>query len=155
MGYSAPIVALTAFSEESNVRECMESGMDEFLSKPIRRPALKQVLQKFATIPEEPETPSTTTSIPKHEPEPGQENEPENQNERGQAHERPVAADTGTTGTETTATAATVTPSTTAHTTSTTATAETGREEAKETASMNGGAHHTTATETTTNTNRS
>ncbi|RYP64907.1 hypothetical protein DL771_008539 [Monosporascus sp. 5C6A] len=56
MGYSAPIVALTAFAEESNVRECMESGMDEFLSKPIRRPALKQVLQKFATIPEEPET---------------------------------------------------------------------------------------------------
>ncbi|RYO99228.1 hypothetical protein DL764_006887 [Monosporascus ibericus] len=58
MGYSAPIVALTAFAEESNVRECMESGMDEFLSKPIRRPALKQVLQKFATIPEEPETSS-------------------------------------------------------------------------------------------------
>lgn len=55
MGYLAPIVALTAFSEESNVRECMESGMDEFLSKPIRRPALKKVLTKFATIPEEPE----------------------------------------------------------------------------------------------------
>ncbi|KIH93127.1 osomolarity two-component system, sensor histidine kinase SLN1 [Sporothrix brasiliensis 5110] len=60
MGYSAPIVALTAFSEESNVKECMESGMDEFLSKPIRRPALKQVLQKFATIPEEPEPTSST-----------------------------------------------------------------------------------------------
>lgn len=60
MGYSAPIVALTAFSEESNVKECMESGMNEFLSKPIRRPALKQVLAKFATIPEEPETSSLT-----------------------------------------------------------------------------------------------
>ncbi|KAK1589684.1 hsp90-like protein [Colletotrichum navitas] len=60
MGYTAPIVALTAFSEESNVRECMESGMNEFLSKPIRRPALKQVLKKFATIPEEPETTSLT-----------------------------------------------------------------------------------------------
>ncbi|UNI16976.1 Histidine kinase [Purpureocillium takamizusanense] len=56
MGYLAPIVALTAFSEESNVKECMESGMDEFLAKPIRRPALKKVLTKFATIPEEPET---------------------------------------------------------------------------------------------------
>ncbi|KAK0741278.1 hypothetical protein B0T18DRAFT_432417 [Schizothecium vesticola] len=55
MGYSAPIVALTAFSEESNVKECMESGMDEFLSKPIRRPQLKQVLRKFATIAEEEE----------------------------------------------------------------------------------------------------
>lgn len=56
MGYSAPIVALTAFSDESNVKNCIESGMDEFLSKPIRRPALKRVLKKFATILEEPET---------------------------------------------------------------------------------------------------
>ncbi|KAG6017867.1 hypothetical protein E4U54_001781 [Claviceps lovelessii] len=55
MGYAAPIVALTAFSEESNIKECMESGMNEFLSKPIRRPALKRVLTKFATIPEESE----------------------------------------------------------------------------------------------------
>lgn len=53
MGYSAPIVALSAFAEESNIKDCMESGMDMFLSKPIRRPALKQVLQKFATIVEE------------------------------------------------------------------------------------------------------
>ncbi|CAM1500646.1 Fc.00g098080.m01.CDS01 [Cosmosporella sp. VM-42] len=58
MGYTSPIVALTAFSEESNVKECIDSGMDEFLAKPIRRPALKQVLKKFATIPEEPETAS-------------------------------------------------------------------------------------------------
>jgi osomolarity two-component system, sensor histidine kinase SLN1 len=61
MGYEAPIVALTAFSEESNVKECMESGMDEFLAKPIRRPALKQVLKRFATIPEEPEVASLYT----------------------------------------------------------------------------------------------
>jgi osomolarity two-component system sensor histidine kinase SLN1 len=64
MGYSAPIVALTAFSEESNVKECMESGMNEFLSKPIRRPALKQVLAKFATIEEEPEMGSLTRTTP-------------------------------------------------------------------------------------------
>ncbi|PVH74143.1 hypothetical protein DL98DRAFT_34611 [Cadophora sp. DSE1049] len=60
MGYSAPIVALTAFAEESNVKDCYDSGMDMFLSKPIRRPALKQVLKKFATIPEETETSSVT-----------------------------------------------------------------------------------------------
>ncbi|SPQ22281.1 8d922934-adc4-4fb7-8493-68ed55f2c544 [Thermothielavioides terrestris] len=60
MGYSAPIVALTAFSEESNVKECIASGMNEFLSKPIRRRALKQVLEKFAAIPEESETGSTS-----------------------------------------------------------------------------------------------
>lgn len=54
MGFSAPIVALTAFAEESNMKECMASGMDFFLPKPIRRPALKQVLKKYCTtIPEE------------------------------------------------------------------------------------------------------
>ena len=55
MGYKSPIVALTAFAEESNVRECIESGMDEFLSKPIRRPALKEVLRRFSTIEEDQE----------------------------------------------------------------------------------------------------
>lgn len=62
MGYTSPIVALTAFSEESNMRDCINSGMDEFLAKPIRRPALKQVLKKFATIPEEPEVASVMTA---------------------------------------------------------------------------------------------
>lgn len=53
MGFRAPIVALTAFAEKSNEDECMASGMDYFLAKPIRRPALKQVLKKYAPIPEE------------------------------------------------------------------------------------------------------
>jgi len=53
IGFSAPIVALTAFAEDSNVKECLDSGMDFFLPKPIRRPQLKQVLKKYcATIPE-------------------------------------------------------------------------------------------------------
>ncbi|KAL4865564.1 Two-component system protein B [Aspergillus spectabilis] len=59
MGYSAPIVALSAFSEDSNITDCMNSGMDMFISKPIRRPVLKQVLRKYTTIPEEPEKPHT------------------------------------------------------------------------------------------------
>ncbi|KAL3431281.1 Two-component system protein B [Aspergillus tetrazonus] len=57
MGYSAPIVALSAFSEDSNIKDCMNSGMDMFISKPIRRPALKQVLRRFTPIPEEAEKP--------------------------------------------------------------------------------------------------
>ncbi|KAI1423691.1 osmosensing histidine protein kinase SLN1 [Xylaria sp. FL1777] len=68
IGYSAPIVALTAFSDESNVKNCIESGMNEFLSKPIRRPALKRVLKKFATIPEEPETTSRRPTPEKGSP---------------------------------------------------------------------------------------
>lgn len=52
-GFSAPIVALSAFAEESNVKECIDSGMNYFLPKPIRRPALRQVLKRYcATIPE-------------------------------------------------------------------------------------------------------
>ena len=65
MGFSAPIVALTAFAEKSNEDECMASGMDYFLAKPIRRPALKQVLKKYcATIPEEDYCEGTTPVSP-------------------------------------------------------------------------------------------
>ncbi|KAI9699898.1 MAG: Histidine kinase [Bogoriella megaspora] len=56
-GFKAPIVALTAFSEESNVRECMASGMDHFLAKPIKRPALKKVLKAYCYPIEEGEEP--------------------------------------------------------------------------------------------------
>ncbi|MCJ1395308.1 Histidine kinase [Xylographa bjoerkii] len=73
MGFSAPIVALTAFAEESNVKECLDSGMDFFLPKPIRRPALKQVLKRYcATIeeaPEEPESPPMDTRPKPEKPE--------------------------------------------------------------------------------------
>lgn len=31
IGYQAPIVALTAFAEESNIKDCMDSGMNYFL----------------------------------------------------------------------------------------------------------------------------
>ncbi|KAI5843914.1 hypothetical protein DFP73DRAFT_478292 [Morchella snyderi] len=54
MGYSAPIVALTAFAEESNVKDCLDAGMNYFLAKPIRRPQLKHVLKTYcSTIREE------------------------------------------------------------------------------------------------------
>ncbi|KAK5109911.1 hypothetical protein LTR62_006400 [Meristemomyces frigidus] len=54
IGYQAPIVALTAFAEESNIKDCYDSGMNYFLSKPIRRPQLKKVLKEYcAPIPEE------------------------------------------------------------------------------------------------------
>lgn len=46
-GYKAPIVALTAFADDANEKECIDSGMDGFLAKPIRRPALKQVLKTY------------------------------------------------------------------------------------------------------------
>ena len=64
MGFSAPIVALTAFSEESNMRECLSSGMDDFMPKPIRRPQLKAVIKKYcATIPEEEDGDKNSASL--------------------------------------------------------------------------------------------
>ncbi|KXT05262.1 hypothetical protein AC578_8380 [Pseudocercospora eumusae] len=70
MGYNAPIVALTAYSEENNVKDCLDSGMNYFLSKPIRRPQLKKVLKEYcAPIPEEPE-----------------ENAPDEEQRRGSGH---------------------------------------------------------------------
>lgn len=73
LGFSAPIVALSAFSEEDSVRECLDSGMDFFLPKPIRRPALKHVLKKYcATIPEveeaEPQSPTKTEILEENHP---------------------------------------------------------------------------------------
>ena len=53
IGYKSPIVALTAFADEINQKECLDSGMNYFLAKPIRRPALKHVLKTYCTtIPE-------------------------------------------------------------------------------------------------------
>lgn len=67
MGFTSPIVALTAFAEKSNEDECMASGMDYFLAKPIRRPALKHVLKKYcATIPEE-EYEGSSSTVPRFE----------------------------------------------------------------------------------------
>lgn len=46
-GFKKPIVALTAFADQSNIDECYGSGMDYFLSKPIKRPLLKKVLSEY------------------------------------------------------------------------------------------------------------
>lgn len=45
--YKAPIVALTAFADDSNIKECIDSGMDGFLSKPIKRPQLKTIIKEY------------------------------------------------------------------------------------------------------------
>lgn len=47
LGYTGPIVALTAFADESNVKECLDVGMSGFLSKPVRRTQLRNVLTEF------------------------------------------------------------------------------------------------------------
>jgi osomolarity two-component system, sensor histidine kinase SLN1 len=46
-GFKRPIVALSAYSDDTNVRSCHESGMDDFVSKPIQIARLKLVLKTF------------------------------------------------------------------------------------------------------------
>ncbi|SCU84334.1 LADA_0D01134g1_1 [Lachancea dasiensis] len=55
--YSHPIVALTAYADDKNIKECLDAGMNGFLSKPIRRPKIRAILteycQQFNGIPED------------------------------------------------------------------------------------------------------
>ena len=60
LGYTAPIVALTALNGDSNMKDCLDSGMNMFISKPIKRPALRKVLKTYcSTIVEEELTPKS------------------------------------------------------------------------------------------------
>jgi osomolarity two-component system sensor histidine kinase SLN1 len=43
-----PICARADLSrQETNIQQCLDSGMDFFLSKPIRRSAIKHVLERY------------------------------------------------------------------------------------------------------------
>lgn len=48
--FDKPIIALTAFADESNVKECLNAGMTGFLSKPIRRTNLRQIIAEYSPI---------------------------------------------------------------------------------------------------------
>lgn len=49
LGYTHPIVALTAFADKSNEDECIEVGMSGFLSKPVRRNLLRKIIERFCS----------------------------------------------------------------------------------------------------------
>lgn len=46
-GFNNPIVALSAYSDDTNVKGCQDVGMNDFVSKPIQIPRLKMVLKTF------------------------------------------------------------------------------------------------------------
>lgn len=47
VGYAGPIVALTALADESNVKVCMDLGMNEFLSKPVGRQQVRKLMARL------------------------------------------------------------------------------------------------------------
>ncbi|RMZ77011.1 hypothetical protein DV738_g4613, partial [Chaetothyriales sp. CBS 135597] len=49
MGFGAPIVALTAFDHQTNRDACKSVGMDDFIGKPVKRKALREILDKETT----------------------------------------------------------------------------------------------------------
>ena len=49
-----PIIALTANVQPSDISNCLETGMDDFLPKPLRKEALLSKLYKFLPAPEQP-----------------------------------------------------------------------------------------------------
>lgn len=49
LSYQGPIVALTAFADVSNEKDCIDAGMSGFLSKPFSRPLLRKILKQFCS----------------------------------------------------------------------------------------------------------
>lgn len=49
-----PIIALTGSANDSDIKACYEAGMDSFLSKPINKERLAELLEKFQALPKPP-----------------------------------------------------------------------------------------------------
>lgn len=44
LAYTNPIIAVSAYADQSNINDCKATGMETFLAKPLKRPQLREVL---------------------------------------------------------------------------------------------------------------
>lgn len=47
LDYTGPIIAVSAYTDESNIDRCRLAGMNDFLAKPIKRTQLRSILGEF------------------------------------------------------------------------------------------------------------
>ncbi len=65
-GQRLPIIAITANAMQGESQRCLEAGMDDYLSKPLRLQELAPMLEKWLPLPIEPENAS---DLPENTPE--------------------------------------------------------------------------------------
>ena len=47
------VVAMTANVQEGDREKCLDAGMDDYVSKPVRAPELSQVLDRWSRVPDD------------------------------------------------------------------------------------------------------
>ena len=50
LGYTGPIMGYTAYSNEADVKKCLEVGMDHVLNKPSDIKDIKEAIEKWKSL---------------------------------------------------------------------------------------------------------